>query len=184
MGLAYVKTLHVSILTRFSLIFFSEQYYSLSISDTPKEKLQASSTHTGPHHWQCPQVLLAASKAVTINVHTAVSTRHKGDSTQARTEHVDQTHQNRRKHESHKFTRGLQHLRSTSEPGWSAGKPPDFHTTLTTTSTAGTTGGATEEEEHAALKAYNRSRGQSKHQLACLPLKNKTKQTLNTQCCK
>lgn len=49
--------------------------------------------------------------------------------------------------------------------------PPDFHTTLTTTSTAGTTLGATKEEELAALKAYNRSRGQSEHRLACLPLK-------------
>lgn len=73
------------------------------------------------------------------------------------------------------------------ELSWeSAGMPPDFHTTLTTTSTAGTTRGATEEELE-ALTAYNWSRGQSAHRLACLRLKkqnNKNKNHPNTQCCK
>lgn len=74
------------------------------------------------------------------------------------------------------------------ELSWeSAGMPPDFHTTLTTTSTAGTTRGATEEELE-ALTAYNWSRGQSDHRLACLRLKkqnnNKNKNHPNTQRCK
>lgn len=133
--------------------------------------------------WQHPGLWLS-----TCTLQEALVTR--GTPMQARTEHVDQTHQNRRKHATDtnpipQVHPGLQHLRSTAEPGWSAGMAPDFHTTLTTTSTAGTTRGATkEEEEHAARKAYNRSRGQSKHRLACLRLKNKTKQTPNTQCCK
>lgn len=181
MGLAYVKTLHVCILTRLSLIFFQNSIILLVFQTHLRKNCRLSLPTLGPttdsahrSSWQHPGLWLS-----TCTLQEALVTR--GDTTQTRTEHVDQTHQNRRKHATDtnpipQVHPGLQHLRGTAEPGWSAGMPPDFHTTLTTTSTAGTTRGATKEEEHAALKAYayNWSRGQSKHRLACLRLKNKT----------
>lgn len=117
---------------------------------------------------------VAAPRAVTVNVYTAVSTRHNGDNTQARTRQK----KTRNRHESDPTgSPGLLRSPRISQEGWwrhcraglcwEAALPSDFHTTLTTTSTAGTTRGAT---RHWKLKAYNRSRGQGDHASASLPL--------------
>lgn len=152
MGLAYVKTLHVC--SSLSLFFsFPEQYYSLSISDTPKENCRLPLPTLGPTT-DMPTGPPGSTQGCNCSTYTAVSTRsqrgqHAGKNWTGRQNALEQKKTCNRHNpipQVHPACNRQEPQNLSGRPmtphAEPAGMPPDFHTTLTATSTAGTTHGA------------------------------------------